>query len=86
MFGACECRSNLPAFSDGAGDRFRAVDMLVQLQSRHEQNCVGLIRSPDDHGIDVLFLIVEHLSEVMIRCRHRVPFEDLGRSFVVEVT
>ena len=44
---------------------FLAEDMFAQLQGHHRDDCMGMVRSGDHHGLD-LFLRIKHLAEVAV--------------------
>ena len=57
---------HLPGLENRMGHWLRTIDVFAQPQCSHGDNSVVMIGRSDDHRVDVLFLLIEHLPEVPI--------------------
>ncbi len=55
-----------PDLGDGVGQRLLTVDVLASLDGRHRNHGVGVVGRPDDHRVDLLVHLVEHLAVVLV--------------------
>src|SRR5690348_3475479 len=58
--------------------RLLAIDVFAGLNSRHGDDSVGVVRSGDEHGINVL-LLFQQLAVISVQRRTGVSLDD-GRS------
>ncbi len=65
-----------------AGQRFLAIDVLAHLQRGQGREGVGVLRRADDHGVQILGLVVE-LPEILVGPRVRILF--LGGAEIVRI-
>ena len=77
--------AHLARFPNRAHEGFLHVDVLAPLHAPHGRRGVHVIRRRDNHGVDVLGFLVEHLAEVAIGGGVRERLERLGGAPVVHV-
>ena len=55
-----------PDLADGMGQRLLAIDVLAPLDRRHRRHRVGVVRRADDHRVDLVAHLLEHLAIVLV--------------------
>mgnify|MGYP006189346787 CR=1 FL=1 len=86
-FDACRLSHlrQLPSFPNTVRQRLLAVNVLAQLHRGHGLHEVHVVRRADDHGVDVLPFLIEHLAEIPKAGGLGMPFERSRRTHVVDV-
>jgi hypothetical protein len=51
---------------DRVGQGLFAIHMFVPLDCRHRRHSVRVVGRPDDHGVDLVAHLVEHLAEILV--------------------
>ena len=55
-----------PDLADGVRQRLLAVDVLAPFDRGHRRHGVGMVRRADDHRVDLVAHLVEHLAVVLV--------------------
>ena len=68
-----------PRFVDRARQRLLTINVFAQFHRRHCGDGVRVVGSRDQHGIDPLFHLIEHLAEILIAPRRRMFLINVAR-------